>query len=45
MAVPAQREAGVTKAYGGEGRREETQKEIELQKAMAMLELEKNRFA
>ena len=45
VAVPAQREAGVTKAYGGEGRREAEQKEIELQRAKAMLELEKNRFA
>lgn len=45
VAVPAQPGAGVVKAYGGEDRREETQKEIELRKAMAMLELEKNRFA
>lgn len=45
VAVPAQREAGVTKAYGGENRREETQKEIELQRVKAILELEKNRFA
>lgn len=45
VAVPAQREAGVTKAYGGEGRREAEQKEIKLQRAKAMLELEKNRFS
>lgn len=45
VAVPAQPGAGVVKAYGGEGRREAVQNEIELRKAMAMLELEKNRFA
>ena len=44
VAVPAQPGAGVVKAYGGEAHREAVQAEIELQKAMAMLELEKNRF-
>lgn len=44
VAVPAQREAGVIKAYGGEAHREAVQAEIELRKAMAMLELEKNRY-
>ena len=44
VAVPAQPGAGVVKSYGGEARREDTQKEIELQRAMAQLELEKNRF-
>ena len=44
VAVPAQPGAGVTKAYGGEGRREAKEAEIELQKTLAMLELEKNRF-
>lgn len=45
VAVPAQPGAGVVKAYGGEGRQEAVQAEIELQRAKAMLELEKNRFA
>ena len=45
VAVPAQPGAGVVKAYGGESRQEAVQNEIELRKAMAMLELEKNRFA
>lgn len=45
VAVPAQPGAGVVKAYGGETHREAVQAEIELRKAMAMLELEKNRFA
>lgn len=44
VAVPAQREAGVIKSYGGENHREDTQNEIELQRAIAQLELEKNRF-
>lgn len=44
VAVPAQREAGVIKSYGGESHREGTQSEIELQRAIAQLELEKNRF-
>lgn len=44
VAVPAQREAGVIKSYGGENRQENTQKEIELRRAMAQLELEKSRF-
>ena len=44
VAVPAQPGAGVTKAYGGEDRQEAEQAEIEKQKALALLELEKNRF-
>ena len=44
VAVPAQPGAGVVKAYGGEAHREAVQAEIELQKAMAILELEKNRY-
>ncbi len=44
VAVPAQPGAGVVKAYGGEDRREAVQNEIELRKAIAILELEKNRY-
>lgn len=47
VAVPAQREAGVVKKYGGEDNGPETvppSEDPEVQKALALLELEKNRF-
>ena len=45
VAVPAQPGAGVTKTYGGEENRPQTNpNESDLQKALALLELEKNRF-
>jgi hypothetical protein len=47
VAVPSQRAAGVIKAYGGEENKPEPEKppaDEEKQKALALLELEKNRF-